>query len=46
MKTIELLRRIGMRQEKTEQSWFKGSACSEYTFVILKKDWVSTKAII
>jgi RimJ/RimL family protein N-acetyltransferase len=41
--SIELLGRIGMRQEKTEEGWFKGSACREYTFVMWKKDWLSTK---
>ena len=41
--SIELLRRLGLRQEKTEQAWFKGSLCSEHTFVIRKKDWLSRK---
>lgn len=45
VKSIELLRRMGMRREKTEQGWFKGSACSEHTYVIFKKDWVSKKVI-
>jgi RimJ/RimL family protein N-acetyltransferase len=45
VKSTALLRRIGMKLEKTEQGWFKGSACSEYTFAILKKDWISTNAI-
>jgi RimJ/RimL family protein N-acetyltransferase len=43
--SIELLRRMGMRQERTEQVWFKGSQCREYTFVLEKKDWLSKKAV-
>ena len=43
--SIELLRRLGMRPERTEQAWFKGSPCREYTFVLEKKDWLSRKAV-
>jgi RimJ/RimL family protein N-acetyltransferase len=39
--SIALLRRIGMRQAKTEQAWFKGAMCTEYTFVLSKQDWLS-----
>ena len=39
--SIGLLRKVGMRQEKTEQAWFKGSTCSEYTFVMRKRNWLS-----
>jgi RimJ/RimL family protein N-acetyltransferase len=43
--SIELMRRVGMRQERTEQAWFKGSMCSEYTFVMMKSDWLSREAV-
>jgi RimJ/RimL family protein N-acetyltransferase len=39
--SIALLRRLGLRQEKIQEAWFKGAVCTEYTFVMRKKDWLS-----
>jgi RimJ/RimL family protein N-acetyltransferase len=35
--SIALLRRLGMRYERTEEVWFKGSKCREHTFVMEKR---------
>lgn len=43
--SIALLHRIGMRQEKTQQAWFKGAVCTEYTFVMWKQDWLSRQTM-
>ena len=45
VKSIALLHRIGMSQEGIQQGWFKGSACSEYTYTLLERDWLSTKTL-
>jgi len=41
--SIALLRRMGMTQDKTEQTWFKGSACTEYTFAMSRREWLSVE---
>lgn len=40
--SIALLRRIGLRLDRTEPAWFKGSPCTEHTFVLRKRDWLSS----
>lgn len=39
--SINLLRKLGMKYEKTEQALFKGSVCDEHTFAISNSDWLA-----
>jgi len=32
-----------MTRDKTEQTWFKGSACTEYTFAMSRREWLSVE---
>lgn len=43
--SINLLSRLGMKNEKTEEVFFKGSLCTEYTFIISKTDWLTTNSV-
>ena len=43
--SIELLRRVGMRYEKTDEAWFKDEMCREHTFAMSKQDWAARTTI-
>lgn len=43
--SIELLRRVGMKYEKTDEAWFKDAMCDEHTFAIRKKDWMASTTV-
>jgi RimJ/RimL family protein N-acetyltransferase len=43
--SIELLRRVGMKYEKTDEAWFKDAMCHEHRFAIRKQDWAASMTI-
>lgn len=37
--SIALLRRLGLRQTRTADGWFKGAACREHVFEVSRAEW-------